>query len=110
MPVDVEVRLVPMHPLAHPVRQPAHGKNVAGAVEGERVRIAQALTSQNFILDREETRVVGLKWVRASHPSNDTPARRRTPTPYPCRRCVREFSPGLRDEKELRSWAPTYFH
>jgi hypothetical protein len=63
-----------MHPLTHPIRQPPHGKDVARAVKDERIALAQPLSGQNLILDREETRVVSLKCVRACHPSNNTPA------------------------------------
>ena len=65
--VDVEVRGVAVHPLAHPVGQPADGENVAGAVKGESVGLVQALSGQDFVLDRMETGVVGLKWMRAGH-------------------------------------------
>jgi hypothetical protein len=72
-----------MHALTNPVGQPARGKNVASAVEGKRIGLVQAFASQDFIFDREQARVVGLKWVRVRHQFlgisfYDNPARRRS--------------------------------
>lgn len=63
MPVDVEVSHVPMHPLPHPIRQPPHGKNVAGRVKRERVSVVQAVAGEDFVLDGMKTIVVSLKCV-----------------------------------------------
>jgi hypothetical protein len=52
-----------MHPLANPVGQPSHRENIARSVERERIRLCQAFTSQNFIFDRDEARIVGLECV-----------------------------------------------
>ena len=52
MPVDVEISLVAMHPLANPVGQPPHGKNVARPVKDERIALVQAFARKDFILDR----------------------------------------------------------
>ena len=52
MPVDVEIRLVAMHALAHGVRHPAHGKNVAGAVQSEGIVGVQPLAGKDFLINR----------------------------------------------------------
>ena len=62
--VDVEVRLVAVHPLAHGVGQPAHGQNVAGAVQGKGVVGFKPFAGEDFLVDRREARIVGLKGVR----------------------------------------------
>src|SRR5882762_4906161 len=49
MAVDVEVCLVAMHPLANPVGQPTHGKDVASPVERKRISLVQALTREDFV-------------------------------------------------------------
>lgn len=67
MSIDVEVSHVPMHPFAHPIRQPPDSEDVASTVEDQRIGLAQPLAGRNFIFDREKTRVVSLKCVRASH-------------------------------------------
>ena len=61
--VDVEIRLVAVHALAHGVGHPAHGENVAGAVEGERVVGVQALAGEDFVVNRRQARVVRLESV-----------------------------------------------
>ncbi len=63
MAVDVEISLVAVHALAHEVGHPAHGENVAGAVEGEGVVGAEALAGHDFSVDRRQARIVGLKSV-----------------------------------------------
>src|ERR1700686_2108285 len=83
MPVDVEVSLVPMHPLANPISQPTHGKNIARPVKHKRISLVQALASKNLIFNREQPRVVSLEWVRVRHQFlgisfYDNPARRRS--------------------------------
>ncbi len=67
MAVDVEVSLVAMHPLPNPVGQPTHGKDVARPVKGKRIALVQAFPRKDFILDRDEARIVGLEWVRNRH-------------------------------------------
>src|SRR5713226_717200 len=74
MAVDVEVRSVAVHPLAHPIRQPAYSENVAGGVQSQRIDIGQPLSGQNLILNRMEAGVVGLKRVDVGHRLYDTPA------------------------------------
>ena len=54
MPVDVEIRLIAVHAFAHGVGHPAHGKNVAGAVQGNSVVGVKPLASHNFLVDRRE--------------------------------------------------------
>ena len=61
MTIDVEIRLVAMHPLANPVRQPTHSKNVARPVKRKCISLVQALAGENFILDRQQARIVGLE-------------------------------------------------
>lgn len=67
MAVDVEVSLVAMHALAHPVGKPTHGENVAGSVKDKRIGLVQALAGEDFFFDWDEARVVGLKCVDARH-------------------------------------------
>ena len=64
MAVDVEVRLVAVHALTHQVGHPAHGENVAGAVQGQCVIDIEALPCQHFVVDRAEPCVVRLKGMR----------------------------------------------
>jgi hypothetical protein len=67
MTVDVEVCLVAVHPVAHPVRQPTDSKNVSGAIQDKGVGLIQALAAQNLVFNREETRVFGLKGMYGRH-------------------------------------------
>jgi hypothetical protein len=62
--VDVEIRLVAMQALAHVVRKPADGEDVAGAVEGECVSFVEALADKDFVLDCGQARIVGLERMR----------------------------------------------
>ena len=75
MPIDVEVSLVPMHPLPNPVSQPTHRQNVARPIKRKRVALVQALAGEDLILDREQARVVGLECVRVRHLFNNNPVR-----------------------------------
>src|ERR1019366_6259710 len=61
MPIDVEVSLVPMHPLTDPVGQPPHGQNVARPIKRKRIALVQASARKDFIFDRKQARVVGLE-------------------------------------------------
>src|SRR5258708_2457588 len=61
--IDIEISLIPVHTLAHMVRHPPHGKNVAGAVKRERIVRAQPLTRQNFSVNRLQACIIGLKCV-----------------------------------------------
>ena len=63
MPVDVEVSLVPMHPFTNPVGQPPHGKDVAGPIKHKRIALVQAFAREDFVFDRKQARIVGLKCV-----------------------------------------------
>ena len=74
MAVYVEVSLIAMHPLADPVSQPTHGEDVSRSVKSKRIGLVQAFTRENFIFDRDEARIVGLKWVSVRHPLNNNPA------------------------------------
>ena len=74
MAIDVEIRLVAMHPLADPVRQPAYGEDVTGTIKNKRIGLVQAFASQYFVFDREQALVVGLEWVRVRHLFNNNPA------------------------------------
>src|SRR5271168_4183929 len=69
--IHVEIRLVAMHALADVVSHPAHGENVAGAVEGEGVVRVEALAVHDFAVDRLQARVVGLKRVKRRHLPDD---------------------------------------
>ena len=62
-----------MHPFPHGIRQPTHGKNVAGAVENHSVGVTQPLIGENFPFNRMQTRIVGLKWVRNHHLYDNPP-------------------------------------
>ena len=64
VPVDVEVRLVAVHALAHVVGHPADGENVAGAVEREGIVGVKPLAGKDFVVNRRQPRIVGLKVVR----------------------------------------------
>ena len=74
MPVDVEIRLVAMQPFADGVRHPAHGKNVAGAVECEGLVSIEPFAGRDFLVNRRKPRIVCLeavgmksgmrKWIR----------------------------------------------
>src|SRR5271168_1657928 len=64
MPVDVEIRFVAVHALAHMVGHPAHGENIAGAVECKGICRVETITGQDFGLDRLKARVVRLESVR----------------------------------------------
>ena len=61
--IDVEVGLVAMHTLADGIGHPAHGKNVAGAIQGEGVVNIQALAGHDFVMDRRQAWIVSLKGV-----------------------------------------------
>jgi len=69
MPIDVEVRLVAMHPLTNPIGQPTHGQDVARPIKGKRIALVQAFAGKDFIFDRNEPRIVRLEWVRNRHRS-----------------------------------------
>ena len=49
--VDVEVGLVAVHALAHVIGEPSDGEDVAGAIEGKRVLLAEAFAGQHFVFD-----------------------------------------------------------
>ena len=61
MPIDVEVRLVPVHPLAHPIPHPPDGKDVTSSVKCQRIGLVQPLAGQNLVFDWVKTRIVSLK-------------------------------------------------
>src|SRR5579863_6853880 len=72
--VDVEIRLVAIHALAHQVGHPAHGENVARAVKPQGVVSVKPFAGHHLGMDRGEPRVVGLKrmgWARGRHLSHD---------------------------------------
>ena len=74
MAIDVEVSLVPMHPFPNPVRQPTHGKNVARPIKSKRIGLVEPFAREDFIRDRKQARIVGLKWARVPHLFNNNPA------------------------------------
>jgi hypothetical protein len=53
MAVDVEVGLVAMPLLPHPVGQPPHGQDVAGPIKDKRIGLVQAFTREDFLFDRD---------------------------------------------------------
>ncbi len=61
VPVDVEVSHVPMHALAHMIRQPANGQDVGRTVKGQCVIAVEALSGQDFVGNGAEARVVRLE-------------------------------------------------
>ncbi len=58
VPVDVEVGDVAVHPLAHCVRHPSDGQNVAAAIERDAVLEAQPLARRDLLGDRLQRRIV----------------------------------------------------
>src|SRR5215471_9129612 len=77
MAVDVEIRLVAMHPLSHKIRHPADGEDVACPVKHKRIRGIKTRARENFFMDRLQPRIVRLKRVRGrrvrrEHPFDDT--------------------------------------
>ena len=63
MAIDVEVRLVAVHALAHVIGQPADGEDVAGAVE-TRASCSSRRCPAALFLGGVEARVVRLERVR----------------------------------------------
>ena len=78
-----------MHALAHQVRHPAHGQDVAGAVEGEGFIGIEPRSGEDFGMDRLKPPVVGLKsvrlesvvWALGRHPLDDIARTMRTAIP-----------------------------
>jgi hypothetical protein len=61
-----------MHALANIVGEPTDGKNVSGAVKGERVLLVKAFADKDFLFDGMKACVVGLKrvngdWMDSGH-------------------------------------------
>jgi len=70
--IDVEVRLVAVHAFADLVGHPAHGEDVAGAIEREGVGETEALAGNHLGVNRLQARIVSLKWMaRSKHPFDD---------------------------------------
>ena len=69
--VDVEIRLVAVHALANVIGHPAHGENIAGAVESEGIGGVEPLTGQHFGVNGQQARVVGLERVKGQHRFDD---------------------------------------
>jgi hypothetical protein len=65
MPVDVEIRHIPVHPLPHPIGQPTHRQYVARPIKHKRIALAKAFAREDFIFDGKQTRVVGQRWKSA---------------------------------------------
>ena len=61
VPVHVEVGDVAMHPLAHCVRHPADGQNIAAAVERHAVVEAQPLARLHLRRNRPQRSIIRLK-------------------------------------------------
>src|SRR5690348_11597078 len=64
MAVDVEIRLVAMHPLTHEIGHPAHGEDIARPVKRKRISGIKTHARENFFMDRLQPRIVRLKPVR----------------------------------------------
>ena len=63
VPVDIEISPVAVHALAHRVRHPAHGENVARAVESKGIVGIEPLAGQDFLTNRLKAQVIGLEGV-----------------------------------------------
>jgi hypothetical protein len=61
-----------MHSLANEICEPSHGKDVASAIQIQRVIFVQTIASNDLIVYRVEARIVRLKWMR--HFYDDTVA------------------------------------
>ena len=61
MPIDVEVSDVAVHALAHVIGQPTDRQDVSGTIKCQRIVGRQPLLSHDFVVDRAQARVVGLK-------------------------------------------------
>jgi hypothetical protein len=67
MAIDVEVRPIAVHALADLIGHPADGKNVCGAIEGERIVRIQPLAGDDFVINGPKPRITGLKGMQAGH-------------------------------------------
>src|SRR5579864_6156961 len=63
MPIDVEIGRIAVHALAHQIGHPAHGENIATAIECEAILVAQPLAALHLLRNRLQRRIVGLKGV-----------------------------------------------
>ena len=61
VPVHVEVGDVPVHPLAHRVRHPPNGQDVAAAIQRDAIVEAQPLARLHLGRNRAQRRVAGLE-------------------------------------------------
>ena len=57
MAVDVEKSLVPVQPLAHPVRHPAHAQQVGSAIQRQPIVSRKPLASLHFFTNRQQPRI-----------------------------------------------------
>src|SRR5450631_3548832 len=73
--VDVEIRRVPVHPLADMIGQPAYGQDVTRAIKDEGVVDREALPRKDLFVDRLKPSVVALKWMQTGHLVDDTARR-----------------------------------
>ena len=64
VPVDVEICLIAVHAFAHGVRHPAHGENIARAIQGESILGVKALADKDLFVNRRQPWIIGLKGVR----------------------------------------------
>ena len=79
VPVDVEVSLVAMHALANRLASQPTARISSGAIERESFVRTQPLACHDFIVNRMQAGIVGLKRmvvVRHGHRFNDIPAPR----------------------------------
>lgn len=67
MAIDVEIGLVSMHGLANVIGQPADGEEVGTAIERKGIVTGKTLAGQDFVMNRPEPGVVGLKGMLIWH-------------------------------------------
>jgi len=67
VPVDIEIRAVAVHPFPDVIREPADGKNIAGAVEIDSVCGIEPLPCHHLIENGLKARVVSLEWMQSGH-------------------------------------------
>src|SRR6267378_2118713 len=69
--VDVEISLVAVHAFANVVGHPAHGQDVSGAIERQRVVCIKTFPDEHFVANRREPSIIGLKGMLSRHLPDD---------------------------------------
>ena len=72
MPVDVEVRTVAVHPLAHVIGKPPDGQDVSRPIKLQGIGGVEPFARHDFVVDRLKARVVSLEWMKSGHCIDDT--------------------------------------